>query len=88
MVVDAVMMGLPAERVLLMNVLEGNGLEVQTRERMALVRWTLCGAFFSGQLVMSNRLFHWMSGGVLAGVSVLESTDSGYSSSRQSRSFD
>jgi len=46
MVVDAVMMGLPEERVLLMNVLEGNGLAVRIREPVTLTRWTLCGVIF------------------------------------------
>ena len=40
------MMGLPAERVLLMNVLEGNGLAVRIREPVTLTRWLLCGVIF------------------------------------------
>jgi len=35
-------------------VLEGNGSAARFREWAALIRWTLCGASFSGPWVTSN----------------------------------
>ena len=58
-----------------MNVLDGSGLVVRIRQRMALVRWTLCGVSFNGQWVISNGIFHRQTGGALVGVSGLESAD-------------